>query len=315
MFIKFLIRRIVYVLPMMLITTFIVFSFILLIPGDPALAILGENATEENLQMLREQLGLNQPVLIQYFTWLADVFRGDLGESLFTGQAVEEAVFSRLGVTFQLVTTSILIAIIAGTILAILSVLKPKSWIDQFSRFISTLGAAIPNFWLAMLLLAAFSLALGWFPATGFISITEDPIGFLRSVLLPAIALGAVGMAQITRHLRSALIEVLEADYIRTAYSKGLNVRQTIINHSLRNALLPVVTTIGILYGNLIGATVVIESIFAIPGMGQLAVDSILQRDFPMLQGVVLVMIVIIIIINFATDIIYSLLDPRIEYD
>ncbi|MBM7632878.1 ABC transporter permease [Geomicrobium sediminis] len=315
MFLRFLTKRLLYVIPMLFITTFIVFSFILLIPGDPALAILGENASDENLAQLRAQLGLDQSLLVQYWNWLTSALVGDLGESFFTGESVQEAVFSRMGITFQLVTTAIVIAFVFGTTLAIVSMMKPGSWIDEFARLVSTMGTAIPNFLLAMLLLAVFSLSLGWLPATGFISLFDDPIGFVRSVLLPSIALGAVGMAQITRHMRSALIEVFETDYIRTAFSKGLSVRQTIFHHGIRNAILPVVTTVGILYGNLMGATVVVETIFSIPGIGQLAVDSIMQRDFAMLQGVVLVMVVIIIVINFATDIIYSLLDPRIKYE
>lgn len=234
---------------------------------------------------------------------------------LYWGICSRGCFFSRMGITFQLVTTAIVIAFVFGTTLAIVSMMKPGSWIDEFARLVSTMGTAIPNFLLAMLLLAVFSLSLGWLPATGFISLFDDPIGFVRSVLLPSIALGAVGMAQITRHMRSALIEVFESDYIRTAFSKGLSVRQTIFHHGIRNAILPVVTTVGILYGNLMGATVVVETIFSIPGIGQLAVDSIMQRDFAMLQGVVLVMVVIIIVINFTTDIIYSLLDPRIKYE
>ncbi|GAJ98061.1 LOW QUALITY PROTEIN: putative glutathione transporter, permease component [Geomicrobium sp. JCM 19055] len=315
MFLRFLTKRLLYVIPMLFITTFIVFSFILLIPGDPALAILGENASDENLAQLRAQLGLDQSLLVQYWNWLTSALVGDLGESFFTGESVQEAVFFRMGITFQLVTTAIVIAFVFGTTLAIVSMMKPGSWIDEFARLVSTMGTAIPNFLLAMLLLAVFSLSLGWLPATGFISLFDDPIGFVRSVLLPSIALGAVGMAQITRHMRSALIEVFESDYIRTAFSKGLSVRQTIFHHGIRNAILPVVTTVGILYGNLMGATVVVETIFSIPGIGQLAVDSIMQRDFAMLQGVVLVMVVIIIVINFTTDIIYSLLDPRIKYE
>lgn len=299
---------------MLLITTLIVFSFILLIPGDPALALLGENATPEKIAQIHQQLGLDQPVLKQYFDWLINAVQGDLGRSIFTGQPVEEAVFNRLGVTFQLVMVSMILAIAGGMFFAITSIYFPNSWMDYVARFFGTLGTAIPNFWLAMLLIIFFSLQLDWVPATGFTSITENPGAFLQGTILPAISLGAVGMAQITRHLRSSLMEVMSADFLRTAYSKGINRWQAIFKHGLQNAMLPVVTTIGILFGNLLGATVVIETVFAIPGMGQLAVNSILQRDFTMLQGVVLVLIVLIILINFITDIVYALLDPRIEY-
>jgi len=315
MFIKFLFRRLLYVIPMLIVTTLVVFSLILLIPGDPALALLGDNATDEKLAQLRTQLGLDQPVLIQYWNWLMSAVQGDLGRSLFTGEYVSEAVISRLGVTFQVVLTAMIFSFILGMFFAITSILKPNSWMDYVARFFGTLGTAIPNFWLAMLLVVLFSVNLGWLPATGFTSVMDHPIGFLKSVLLPAFCLGAFGAAQITRQLRSSLIEVLDSDYIRTAYSKGLLLWPVIWKHGMRNALLPVVTTVGLMFGNMLGATVVIESVFAIPGMGQLAVNSILQRDFPMLQGVVLVMVVLVLIINFITDVLYGVLDPRIELD
>ncbi|MFC4799010.1 ABC transporter permease [Neobacillus sp. GCM10023253] len=314
MFFKFLLRRLMYVIPMLIVTTLIVFSLILIIPGDPALALLGDNATEEKLALLRSQLGLDQPVLIQYWNWLTNAVQGDLGRSLFTGEIVSDAVFSRLGITFQLVVTSIVFSFIFGMIFAIGSVIKPNSWMDYVSRFMGTIGTAIPNFWLAMLLIVVFSVNLGWLPATGFTSISDNLGGFFQSIILPAICLGAFGAAQITRQLRSSLLEVLESDYIRTAYSKGLLLWPVIWKHALRNSLLPVITTTGLLFGNMLGATVVIETVFAIPGMGQLAVNSILQRDFPMLQGVVLVMVILVLIINFVTDVLYSVLDPRIEF-
>lgn len=315
MFYKFLLRRLMYVIPMLIVTTLVVFSLILIIPGDPALALLGDNATAEKLAQLRSQLGLDQPVLIQYGNWLLNALNGDLGRSLFTGEIVSDAVFSRLGITIQLVISAMIISFVIGMFFAIASIIKPNSWMDYVARFFGTIGTAIPNFWLAMLLVALFSVNLGWLPATGFVSIFDNTGGFLQSVLLPAFCLGAFGAAQITRQLRSSLLEIMDTDYIRTAYSKGLLLWPVIWKHGLRNAFLPVVTTAGLLFGNMLGATVVIESVFAIPGMGQLAVNSILQRDFPMLQGVVLVMVVMVLIINFVTDVIYSILDPRIEFD
>ncbi|MGX6443472.1 ABC transporter permease [Neobacillus sp. K501] len=315
MFFKFLLRRLMYVIPMLIVTTLIVFSLILIIPGDPALALLGDNATEEKLAQLRSQLGLDQPIMIQYWNWLVNAIQGDLGRSLFTGEIVSDAILTRFGVTFQLVLAVILLSFVFGMIFAIASILKPNSWMDYLARFIGTLGTAIPNFWLAMLLIVIFSVNLGWLPATGFTSFFDSPSGFIQMTILPAICLGAFGAAQITRQLRSSLLEVLDTDYIRTAYSKGLLRWLVIWKHALRNSLLPVITTVGLLFGNMLGATVVIETVFAIPGMGQLAVNSILQRDFPMLQGVVLVMVVMVLIINFVTDVVYSVLDPRIEFN
>lgn len=314
MFLKYVLRRLMYVIPMIFITTLVVFSFILLIPGDPAIALLGENATAEKVALLNQQLGLDQPIIVQYFDWLKNAVQGDLGRSLFTGQLVHEAVGGRLAVTFQLVVVSMIISIVGGMFFAIVSTFYTNSWVDYIARFFGTLGTAIPNFWLAMMLVLVFSLKLEWLPATGFISITENPGEFFKSILLPALSLGAMGTAQITRHLRSSLVEVMSMDYVRTAYSKGIARWGAIFQHGIQNAMLPVVTTIGILFGNLLGATVVVETIFAIPGMGQLAVNSILQRDFTMLQGVVLVMIILVIVINFITDLVYAALDPRIEY-
>ncbi|MEI3613161.1 ABC transporter permease [Pseudogracilibacillus sp. SO30301A] len=314
MFTKYLLRRLIYVIPTLLITTFVVFSLILLIPGDPVVALLGENATPEKIAQLQEQMGLNKPIIIQYGDWLLNAVQGDLGRSLFTGEPVFDAVIGRLGVTLQLVVISTIISVSFGMLFAVISVYFPNNLLDYLARFVSIVGASFPNFWIAMLLVILFSLHLGWFPSTGFTNITDNPGGFLKTVMLPAISLGAIGIAVITRHLRSSLLEVMESDYVRTAYSKGNSRWKAIFSHGLRNAMLPVVTTIGIGFGNAIGGTVVIETIFAIPGVGQLAVNAILQRDFMILQGVILILIMLVIIINFITDIIYAILDPRIEY-
>ncbi|GEK34332.1 ABC transporter permease [Kurthia sibirica] len=310
---KLVVRRLLYAIPMIIITTFIVFSFILLIPGDPALTILGDNATDETIALLNAELGLDRPIYIQYFEWISNALQGDLRKSIFTGQEVSEAVFGRLGITIQLVLYAVFIATVAGMFLAVISIFYHNTLIDYIARFISTLGTAIPNFWLALILVMVFTFTFTLFPATGFTSFFDSPLGFLKSATLPAVSLSSAGVAQITRQLRSSLIEVMESDYIRTAYSKGLRKMTVISSHAVQNGMLPVITSIGLLFGNMLGATVVVETIFAIPGIGQLAVNSILQRDFIMLQGVVLVMIFFAILINFIIDLLYSILDPRIE--
>ena len=314
MFLKFLLRRLLYVIPMLFITTLIVFSLILLIPGDPVLAMLGDSATHEKIAELRQQLGLDQPLMLQYFHWLNNAVHGDLGRSIFTGQQVDEALMQTLSVTMQLVLVGMFFSITGGMFFAVTSIYYPNSWMDYVARFFGTLGTAIPNFLVAMILIIFFSLKLNWLPATGFTSIADGPVPFIKGILLPGFSLSLAGIAVITRHLRSSLMETMDADYVRTAYSKGASRYQAIFKHSLQNALLPVVTTIGLLFGTALGATVVVENIFAIPGMGQLVVNAIEQRDFTMVQGVVLVMIVMVIIINFITDLVYALLDPRIEY-
>ncbi|WP_040209181.1 ABC transporter permease [Neobacillus jeddahensis] len=314
MFLKFLLRRLLYVIPMLFITTLIVFSLILLIPGDPVLAMLGDSATHEKIAELRQQLGLDQPVMLQYFHWLNNAIHGDLGRSIFTGQHVDEALMQTLSVTMQLVVVGMIFSIVGGIFFAVTSIYFPNSWMDYVARFFGTLGTAIPTFLVAMILIIFFSLKLNWLPATGFTSLIDGPGTFLKGIILPGFSLSLAGIAVITRHLRSSLLETMDADYVRTAYSKGVSRYRAIFKHSLQNAMLPVVTTIGLLFGTALGATVVVENIFAIPGMGQLVVNAIEQRDFTMVQGVVLVMIVMVIVINFITDIVYALLDPRIEY-
>lgn len=314
MFFKFLLRRLLYVIPLLFVTTLVVFSLILLIPGDPVLAILGQTATHSQVLALRHQLGLDQPVVIQYLHWLNHAIHGNLGRSVFTGELVSQAVMQTFFVTMQLVIVGMIFSIVGGLFFAITSIYFPNSWMDYTARFFGTLGTAIPNFVLAMILIIIFSLKLNWLPATGFTSVIDGPVSFLREIILPAFSLSLVGIAVITRHLRSSLMETMDADYVRTAYSKGASRYHVIFKHGLQNAMLPVVTTIGLLFGTMLGATVVVENIFAIPGMGQLIVNAIGQRDFPTVQGVVLVMIVMVIVINFITDIVYALLDPRIEF-
>ncbi|WDL97682.1 ABC transporter permease [Alicyclobacillus sp. ALC3] len=314
MFLKFLLRRLLYVIPLLLVSTLVVFSLTLLIPGDPVLAMLGQTATHSKVLELRRQLGLNQPVIIQYFHWLINAIHGNLGRSVFTGELVSQAVSQTFFVTMQLVVVGMIFSVAGGLFFAIMSIYFPNSWMDYVARFFGTLGTAIPNFLLAMILIIVFSLKLNWLPATGFTNVTAGPISFLKEILLPGFSLSLVGIAVITRHLRSSLMETMDADYVRTAYSKGASRYRVIFKHSLQNAMLPVVTTIGLLFGTMLGATVVVENIFAIPGMGQLIVNAIGQRDFPIVQGVVLVMIVMVVAINFITDVVYALLDPRIDF-
>lgn len=314
MFWLFLLRRLLYSIPLLLVTTLVVFSLMLLIPGDPALAILGQTATHSEVSALRHELGLDQPVIIQYIHWLSQAIRGNLGRSVFTGELVSQAVMQTFFITMQLVIVGMVVSVLGGLVLAIVSICFPNSWVDYVARFIGTLGTAVPNYLVSMILIIVLSLKLHLLPATGFVSVTKGLIPFIRYILLPAVSLGLVGVAVITRHLRSSLIGTLDADYVRTAYSKGAGRYRVIFGHCLRNAMLPVITTIGLLFGTMLGSTVVIENIFAIPGMGQLIVNAIGQRDFPIVQGVVLIMVVMVVVINFLTDIIYSIFDPRIEF-
>jgi peptide/nickel transport system permease protein len=308
-------RRLLAVVPLLLIVTALVFSLILLLPGDAAVALVGmENATEEKLAAVREQLGLDRPLWVQYGRWLGRALRGDLGTSFRTGEPVAEALISRVPVTLGLAVGSTLVGLVVGVPLAVLAALRRGSAIDALARGIAALGVALPNFWLGSMLVLVFALQLRWLPATGYVDPLEDPWGSVLHFLLPTLTLGASAVAEVMRQLRSGLQDVLASDYVRTARAKGLGERFVIGKHALRNALIPIVTIAALTINRIIGATVVVESIFAIPGVGRMNLESVLNRDFPTLQGAVLVMSVLVIVINLASDIAYGWVDPRIRY-
>jgi peptide/nickel transport system permease protein len=313
MLIKFLLKRILQFLPLLLIVTIVVFSLILIIPGDPTYSILGQESTEEQRAQLRTELGLDKPIYVQYGNWLMNALQGDLGRSLLTKEKVVDIVLRNAGATMQLVSLSILLTVFFGLFLGVSSVLKRGTKWETFTRIIANFGVAIPSFVIAVILVLVFSVNLKVLPATGFVNVTEDPIKFLKGAILPAIALGAAGAAIISRQIRSSLIEVLEQDYINTALSKGMKMSNVILHHGLRNALLPTVTTVGVLLSHMIGGTIILESIFAIPGLGKVLVNAILQRDVPLLQGAVLLLVLLVVIINFLIDLAYSIIDPRIK--
>jgi peptide/nickel transport system permease protein len=308
-------RRVLAVVPLLLIVTALVFSLTLLLPGDAAVALVGmENATEEKLAAIREQLGLDRPLWVQYGRWLGRALRGDLGTSFRTGEPVAEALISRVPVTLGLALGSTVVGLVVGIPLAVLAALRRGSAIDATARGIAALGVALPNFWLGSMLVLVFALRLRWLPATGYVDPLEDPWGSVRHFLLPTLTLGASAVAEVMRQLRSGLQDVLASDYVRTARAKGLGERFVIGKHALRNAFIPIVTIAALTINRIIGATVVVESIFAIPGVGRMNLESVLNRDFPTLQGAVLVMSVLVIVINLVSDIAYGWVDPRIRY-
>lgn len=313
MLVKFLLKRIFQFIPLLLIVTIVVFSLILLIPGDPTYTILGQEGTEEQREQLRQELGLDQPIIMQYGKWLMDILQGDLGRSLLTKEKVSNIIFTNAGATMQLVFFSLFLTVVVGVFLGVSAVLKRGTKWEAFVRIIANLGVAIPSFVMAVVLVVLFSVKFPIFPATGFVNITDDPIEFFKYAFLPAITLGASGVSIITRQIRSSLIEVLDQDYINTALSKGMKMSSVIWQHGLRNALLPTLTIVGLMLGNMIGGTIILESIFAIPGLGQVLVNSILQRDVPLLQGAVLILVVLVVVINFIVDVVYTIVDPRIK--
>jgi peptide/nickel transport system permease protein len=294
--------------------TFAVFLIMQFVRGDAARVSLGVQATEEALEARRESLGLNRPFLVQYGSWLSNALRGDLGKSLITNQPVTPQILQRLPATLQLAGLSILIGMAVAFPLGILSAIRPGSALDTFASILSQVGVAIPDFWMGILLVLLFSSTLDWLPPSGYTPINEDFGDWLAHMILPAITAGLISASIQTRFIRSAMLEVMNANYIQTARSKGLREGTVIARHALRNAMITIVTIVGLQITALLSAVVVIEIVFSLPGLGRLALDAVLDRDYPVLQGSVFVIAVMVTMVNLAVDLLYFLLDPRIEY-
>jgi peptide/nickel transport system permease protein len=294
--------------------TFVVFMIVQLVPGDPARVVLGVAASEENVQALRERLGLNEPVWQQYLTWLAGLSRGDLGDSLVTGQPVTAQLLQRLPATLTLAGAGLLVGLLIGLPAGILSALKPHSPLDITTSLISQIGVSIPDFWLGILLVLLFSLTLGWLPSQGYTPFSEDPVQWLLHLILPALTVGIISGSIQTRFNRSAMLEVLHQDYVRTARAKGLTEAVVVNKHALRNALISIVTILGLQLTALLSAVVVVEVVFSWPGLGRLTLDAVLDRDYPLLQGAVFTIATLLAFVNLGTDLLYFFIDPRIEF-
>lgn len=312
--VAYILRRLVEMIPVLFLVSLMVFSIIHLTPGDPALLILGEEVTPEKLTALRHQLGLDQPIPIQYGLWLSNVLRGDLGRSVRTQQPVLEAIIQRLPPTVELTLFATVISLSVAIPAGIISAARRNSASDMVSTVLALLGISMPNFFLAILLIFVFALKLRWLPPIGYIPINQDVIGNIKGMILPGLTLGAATAALISRQTRSSLLEVLNQDYIRTARAKGLADRVVILTHGLKNAMIPVATVIGLQVGALLGGAIVTETIFVLPGVGRLVVDSIFSRDFPVVQGAVLFLALVYLFANLVVDILYVFLDPRIRY-
>ena len=303
----YILKRIVQVIPVLLLVTLITFSLVHLTPGDPAIMRAGEDATAEQVESIREAMGLNLPVHVQYLNWIGGLFRGDLGYSLQDGRPVFITLIRRLPATIQLVIASFIVSIGIGLPVGILSAVKQNTMADSIARVFALLGLSMPNFWIGLMLMLLFSYRLRLLPASGS--------GTLLHLIMPAIALGLPAAGVITRLTRSSMLEVLKEDYIRTAQSKGLKNKTVIYKHALKNAMLPVVTVIGIQLGSRLGGSVIIESVFAYPGIGRFAYLRLLARDYPMIMGNLLIFAFIVILINLLTDILYGFIEPRIRYE
>lgn len=311
---QYVLQRLLLTFVVILGVTFVVFMIVQLIPGDPARVSLGLQATEATVEVRRERMGLNRPVMEQYITWVSNAIQGNFGESLITGQPVGTTLQQRLPATLQLAGLSLIIGMAIAFPLGILSAMYPNSPLDFVASIISQLGVAIPDFWLSVLLVLLFSTTLGLLPPSGYTRIDVDFGGWLSHMILPAMTAGLISASIQTRFIRSAMLEVLNQNYIKTARAKGLRERVVVIRHALRNALITIVTILGLQVTALLSAVVVIEIVFNLPGLGRLALDAVLSRDYTVLQGAVFLMAFMVTIINFFVDMTYFFLDPRIEY-
>lgn len=308
---RLILQRLLALAPLLFIVSVLTFSFTSLLPSDPVDLILGDTGTEEQHEMLRERMGLNEPIHVRYLQWLGRALQGDLGSSYFNSVSVMGAVMQRLPVTLSLTAVSAFIAIVVGVAAGVAAALHPRSWVDRFATLGATFGQAIPNFWFGLILVAIFAVSLRWFPATGFTPITESPWEWLRSVILPSIALGTSSSAAIARQVRSAMVGVLQQDYVRAARAQGLSARRVLFKHALTNAMIPVVAVLSFQITVLLGGALIVEQVFAINGLGTLAIAAVRQQDIPMLQGLVLVMVGLVVAVQLATDVIYGLLNPK----
>jgi peptide/nickel transport system permease protein len=306
-------RRLLATAPLLLLVSVVVFSFVHVLPGDPAVLFLGEEADPATLARFRTRLGLDRPLPVQYADWLGGALRGDLGRSLRTNQPVTEAILERLPVTLELLAAALAVSLAIAIPFGIVSAVRRNSGVDVASTVFALWGFSLPNFWLGIILIYVFGLLLRWFPSSGFVPLAESVTGNLRSLALPAVTLGTALAALVTRQLRSGMLEVLRQDYVRTAWAKGLDARRVVGKHALKNALLPVVTVVGLQVGALLGNTIVTESLFALPGVGRLMIDAIFSRDFFVVQGVILFLAVGYVLSNLVVDVLYSYLDPRIR--
>lgn len=312
--INLIISRFFQLILLLLGISFIVFMSMHLAPGDPATIIGGPTATESDLAAIRAELGLNQPVLLQYWNYMTGVVQGDLGYSFQNNQAVTDAIITRFPQTLNLAIASMIVAILIGVPAGIISAIKQNTWFDYSSTTIALAGISIPNFWLGAMLILVFSVQLQWFPVGG-LSAPFWTLEGIRQLILPAITLGTASAAMIARMSRSAMLEVKRMDYIKTAKAKGVNNSSVIWVHALKNAMIPVITVIGLNFGFLLGGTIIVEQVFAINGVGRLMIDAIAARDFPIVQGTVLLVSTLFVVVNLLVDIIYAFIDPRISYD
>ncbi len=308
-----ILNRVLVAIPTLFIVTVFVFVLQRMLPGDPLLVMAGEERDPAVLAQLRQLYGFDQPLPVQFFAWLREVLSGNFGASLRTGEPVLKLIGQTLPVTIQLAVASILIALAIGIPMGILAAVRKGTWVDTLASMVSLSGLSIPNFWLGIVLILVVAVHLNWLPASGFVSVFVDPGRALRTTIMPAFVLGSGLAAILMRHTRSAMLEVLSLDYVRTARAKGLLPRSVILKHAFRNALVPIVTLTTLLFGQLLAGAVLTEQVFTIPGFGKLIVDAVFNRDYGVVQGVVLCTAMAFILMNLVADVLYIVINPRLR--
>ncbi len=312
---SFVVRRLLYAIPVLFIVSLISFSLMQLVPGDPAIILAGLNATPAEVDEVRQRLGLDQPFHVQLLSWYANLLQGDLGRSMLLGRDVVDVTLERLPVSISIALYAFVITVAVGLVLGIVAALFPNTWIDQSVMTVALIGVSLPNFWLALMLIVLFAVQLGWLPTAGYVDFRTDFVGWLRSTTLPAISLAMLQMGLLARITRSTMLEVLRQDYIRTARAKGLPEYVVVGKHALKNVMIPVITVVGIIFSLLLSGSVIIEVIFSIPGVGSLLGSAILRRDYPVIQGGLLLVATMLLLLNLLVDVLYAYLDPRVRYD
>lgn len=311
---NFLLRRLLTTMLVMLGVSFVVFMIIHLVPGDPVRIMLGLQADQAKVEDIRHQMGFDRPLLVQYADWLWSALHGDLGQSFITGESVAKAVGQRLPATLSLALAALVVALIIALPAGTIAALNPGSLTDYAAMFFSQIGVSIPDFWLGIMFILIFSLALGWLPPSGYTSPTENFGEWLEHLILPAMTVGLITASILTRFVRSAVLEVMHQNHVRTARAKGLTERDVTIRHVLKNAAIPIVTIVGMQMASLLGGIIIVEVIFAWPGLGRLALDAVVRRDYPMVQGAVLLVALSFAVVNVLVDLTYAYLDPRVKY-
>ncbi|MDO6408321.1 MAG: ABC transporter permease [Pantoea sp.] len=310
---ELIVKRLLLAIPTLLLVSMMVFALQKLLPGDPVLAMAGEERDPAVIAQLRAEYHLDDPIPTQYFAWIGNALKGDLGMSLRTKEPVTALIASKLPVTLELSLLAMLIALLIGISMGIIAAVRKDSWVDHTTNFVALSGISVPHFWLGILLILLFSVHLQWLPASGFVPVSEDMAQNLKTLLLPALVLGTGLAATLMRHTRASMIAVLKADYIRTARAKGLLAPKVVLKHAFRNALMPIVTLTTLLFGELLGGAVLTEQVFTLPGFGKMIVDAVFNRDYAVVQGVVLVVAIGFLLLNLLADVLYLLINPKMR--